>query len=162
MSCENWTPDAAWWRKFDQLRVTVTAIHRGFTLLEGVVTVDEAHDLGLFMGMAARVAAMYQGTAGGDIASKMDEITASVWATATDLQGSTHERKTYRMILRDAGKETRIDLQIHADGTIVAVPYVPADYDYTDMDQEDEDEELPYYGDEDEDEEESEAHDERS
>lgn len=59
---------------------------------------------------------------------------AIIWGTSVDMPESVHQRKTYRMKITDADKEILFDLQVHADGTIIAVPYVASDYDYTDMD----------------------------
>jgi hypothetical protein len=65
---------------------------------------------------------------------KKTEPAVSIWATSTDMAGSEFQRKTYFMTLKDGDKETKFSLQIHANGTIVAVPYVDADYDYTEYD----------------------------
>jgi hypothetical protein len=59
---------------------------------------------------------------------------ATIWATSTDMAGSEHERKTYFIKLVDGDTETKFSLQIHADKTIVAVPYVDVDYNYYDYD----------------------------
>jgi hypothetical protein len=58
----------------------------------------------------------------------------TIWGTSTDMPGTQFERKTYRMILRDGEKEVKFNLQVHADGTIVAEPYVVHEYDYDELD----------------------------
>lgn len=63
------------------------------------------------------------------------EPEATIWATSTAMAGTKFERKIYRMILRDEGKEVKFNLQIHADGMIVAEPYVSHEYDYDELDQ---------------------------
>jgi hypothetical protein len=74
---------------------------------------------------------------------------ATIWATSTDLAGSEFERKTYFITLKDGDKTTQFSLQVHADKTIVAVPYVPADYNYTDYDYDDGDDDDDYVAEED-------------
>jgi len=59
----------------------------------------------------------------------------TVWATSTDMPGTEFERKTYRMILRDGEKEVKFNVQVHADGRIIAEPYVAHEYDYDEMDE---------------------------
>lgn len=73
---------------------------------------------------------------------KMPEIL--IWATSTDMAGSAFQRKTYFMKLVDGDKEIVFSLQVHANGAIAAVPYVPPDYSYTDYDNDTDDEDNAY------------------
>jgi hypothetical protein len=76
-----------------------------------------------------------------------EEPTISIWGTSTDMAGSEHQRKTYYITLRDGDTETKFSLQVHANKTIVAVPYVAADFNYDQYDWGDEDEDDEEYDD---------------
>ena len=67
-------------------------------------------------------------------AATKEEPQISIWGTSTDMAGTKYQRKTYYITLRDGDIETKFSLQVHADNTIIAVPYVVTDYDYDDFD----------------------------
>ena len=88
---------------------------------------------------------------------KAEEQPVRIWQTATELAGTNQERKQYFMILEDADKpDLRFILQRHADGHIVAEPYVDHEYDYTESDPDEDDDDCYMSGYEEEDDEDDE------
>jgi hypothetical protein len=65
---------------------------------------------------------------------------ANIWATSTDMADTDHERKQYFIEVQDGEQHIRFALQMHADGRMVAEPYVERDADYWQYDDYDDDE----------------------
>lgn len=81
---------------------------------------------------------------------------ASIWATATDLEGTDYERKKYFVLIEDDARSTRAIVVVGPGPALSIEPYRDSDYGYDEHD-EDEDEDDGDYEDDTADEDEYEA-----